>query len=91
MAYVTTDTTRCNLDVGIGNIFLDVLGTTAKPPRGVIISAIIGKLEGLVFDIEGEDGVGPGSPGDAFARRSVCEYGLGSGIELGLSGWVTVL
>lgn len=90
VALVSTDATGCDLDVGVGDVLLEVCGSVAEPVGGVVVGAVRGELEGLVLEIESENGVGPVTPCETTARGLVSQDGLDASIVLSLSLGIAV-
>lgn len=90
VALVSTNAAGCDLDVGVGDVLLEVCGSAAEPVGGIIVGAVRGELEGLILEIKSENGVGPVTPCESAAGGLVSQDGLDTSIVLGLSLGVAV-
>lgn len=90
VALVSANAAGCNLDVGIGDVLLEVCSSVAQPVGGIVVGAVRGELEGLVLEIKGENGVGPVTPCETAARGLVSQDSFDTSIVLGLGLGVAV-
>lgn len=90
VALVSSNAASSNLDVGVGNVLLEVCCSVAKPIGGIIVGAVRGELERLVLEIESENGLGPVAPCETAAGGLVSQDSFDTSIILGLSLGVAV-
>lgn len=90
VALVAANAAGCDLDVGVGDVLLEVCCSVAEPVGGIIVGAVRGELEGLVLDIKSENGRGPVTPCETAAWGLVSQDSLDTSIILGLGLGVAV-
>ena len=86
MALITPGTARCEFDAGAVDNRLHIARAATEPVVGVVVGRLIlGLLERLILDVEGEDRITPLAPGLAAARGLVIEHVRHSGVIPGKS------